>query len=123
MAARLDCAVGVAGENHRQVVMGMSVAVADGAPIDYHAVIEQCAVTFLDTFKAIEEVREQRAMIAVDFREILNLVFGVPVMTDAVVALPYTEVRIAAVVTIMGQQIGSDPGAVGLECQRHHVAH
>ena len=68
VATRLDCAVGVAGENHGQVVMGMSVAVADGAPIDYHAVIEQCAVTFLDAFKAIEEVREKCAVIAVYFR-------------------------------------------------------
>ena len=58
MTAGFDGTVGVAGKKHRQVVMRVPIAIADGAAVHNHAVVQQCAVAFLDALEAIQKMRK-----------------------------------------------------------------
>ena len=105
MTAGFDGTVGVAGKKHRQVVMRVPIAIADGAAVHNHAVVEQCAIAFLDALEAIQKMREEGTVVTVNFRKIPYRGLRVTVMTNAVMPLAYAEVWVATIVTVMREQI------------------
>jgi len=67
MAPGPNCTIGLTRQDNRQIMMGMAVTITNRATIDYHAVIQQVAIPLLDCLEAIKKMREERAMIVVDF--------------------------------------------------------
>ena len=66
MTPRPDGAIGIPCEHYWQVVMAVSVAIADRAAVYDHTVIKQCFVTFLNALQPIEKMREKFAMETID---------------------------------------------------------
>lgn len=105
MTAGFNATVGFAGKKYRQIVMRVPIAIADGTAVHNHAVVEQCAVTFLDGLEAIQKMREKGTVVTINFRKIQYRGLGIPVMTNAVMALAYAQVWITTIVTVMREQI------------------
>ena len=58
MAAGVDRSSTPTGEQYRQIVVIVGVAVRNTAAVNNHAVIEQGSFTFLDGLQFIKEIRE-----------------------------------------------------------------
>ena len=123
MTPRSDSAISIPSEHHWQVVMAVSVAIADRAAVYDHTVIEQCFVTFLNALQPIKKMREEFAMITIDLCEVRNIAAVVAVMGETVMTSLHAKVRIASVIPVVRQQICSDARGISLERERHHVAH
>ena len=124
MAAGLEGAAAVAGEDDRQVVVVVAVAVGDAAAVDDHRVVEQAlAVDVLGLLQLVEEVGELLHVEVVDLGDLLEVVLLALVVGDVVVAVRDADLLEAAVAAIVGEHEGGDAGRVGFEGQHHHVHH
>ena len=123
MTPRPDGAIGIPCEHYWQVVMAVSVAIADRAAVYDHTVIEQCFVTFLNALQPIEKMREEFAVETINLREVSNIATVVAVMREAVMTALHAKVRIASIIPVVRQQISSDTRGISLERERHHVTH
>ena len=123
MTPRPDGAIGIPCEHYWQVVMAVSVAIADRAAVYDHTVIEQCFVTFLNALQPIKKMREEFAMETIDLCEVSNIAAVVAVMREAVMTALHAKVRIASVIPVVRQQISSDARGISLERKSHHITH
>ena len=115
-------AAALAGQQHRQVVVLVAVAVADGAAVGDHAVVEQRAVAFVDRLELAEEVGELLDVVGVD-RANLGLQLGlVLVVRDRVMAFVDADHRVFLVAAFAAEHERGDARHVGLEGEDQQVA-
>ena len=78
MASRLDRSAAAAGEQDRQVVVVMAIAVGNSAAVEDHRVVEQAAAAFAVAPHPFEEVGQEAGMEEVDFGDALLLLLLPP---------------------------------------------
>ena len=123
VAAGLQRTGAGAGEEDGEVVMGVRVAVGDGAAEDDHRVVEHGAGAFAEALQFPEEGSELLEVKAVDLRD-LGLLFGAAaVMREFVVALGDADPRVGAVAAVVLDHEGGDARGVGLEGEGEQVVH
>ena len=122
MAAGLEGAAGISGEDDRQVIVVVAVAIGDAAAVYDHRVVEQAlAVHVLGGFQPLEEVGELLHVEEVDLGDLLEVFLLPLVVGDVVVAVGDADLLEAAVAAVVGEHQRGDAGGVGLESQHHHV--
>ena len=83
----LDRAAPFAGDEDREVVVVVAVAVADPAPVDDHRVVEDGAVPLADRAELVQEVGELLDVVEVDLLDLRLLVAVLAVVREVVVPL------------------------------------
>ena len=113
-----------AGQDDRQVGVGMAVAVGIAAAVDDHRIVKQrLAVDVFDRVHFFEEPGELLHVPPVDLGDLVHHLFLVAMMGQVVMALGDIDLGEGPVAPLVGQQEGGDAGGVGLEGQDHHVEH
>ena len=121
--AGLERAAALAGQQDRQVVVGVAVAVAVAAAVGDHAVVQQRAVAFRDRLQLAEQVGELLDVEGVDRADLVDLLRVVAVVRQLVVAFGDADDPVLLLAALAGEHEGDDAGHVGLERQHHQVAH
>src|SRR6185437_8241072 len=100
--ARLHSAAAATGQEDRQVIVIMTIAIADAAADHHHAVVEQRAFAFLGVLELLNEAGDLRHVEAIDFADGVNLVLVVAVVRHSVMAVGHTGFGIGAIGAIAG---------------------
>src|SRR5215467_1343157 len=85
--------------------------------------IEQSAITVWNRLQLLEQVREQRDVIAVQHRESIHVLAQVRMMREDVERIPDATLRIDGVAELFGHQERGDARDVGLPGQHLQVEH
>src|SRR5258708_2487999 len=70
MQIAFQLSIGVAGQENRHALVVVNIAVAHGAAIQNHRMVQQIAVTVRRVLQLLQEVRQQADMVAVEFGEL-----------------------------------------------------
>ena len=123
MATRCNRAAAPTGQQNGQIVVVVPVAVANGAAVNNHAVVEQRSFAFLDGFHFAQETRELLHVKMIYLRDFFLFRLVVLMVGKGVVAFRHANGRIRAIVAVVRRDEGDDTSRVALESQRHHVIH
>ena len=123
VAAALQGAAAAAGEDDGEVIMAVTVGIADAAAKNDHAVVQQASVAFFDAFEFLEEVGKLFTVKFINFSNFFELFCIVLVMGDAVVAIRDADFGEAAVGAIVGEEEGGNTRGVCLEGEHLQVEH
>ena len=99
--ARLDRAAAAAGEQNRQVVVIVGVAVGVAAAVDDHAVVQQRAVALLDALQLRQQVGELLDVELVDVADLRLLLLVAAVVRQVVVAFRDADERVRLVAALV----------------------
>ena len=120
--AGLQRSAAFAGDDERQVLAGVFVAVLKSRTPHHDAIVEQRAIAFLQAVHLLHHVRELRDVEGRDRGDFIDLVFFVVVMRLRMMLAFETEFRIRHAVG-RGTDVGADARRVRLEGQHVQVAH
>ena len=73
MQIAFQLSIGATGQENRHALVVMNIAVAHGAAIQNHGMIQQIAITIRRVLQLLEEARKQADMVAVEFCELRDL--------------------------------------------------
>ena len=119
----LHGAAALARDQDREVVVVVAIRIGDTATVDEHRVVEEGAVRLLNGFHPIQDIGELLDMERIDLLKLVELFRVLAVVADLVVAVGDPDVAVRPVAALVRQHEGADPRQVGLERQRHNVAH
>ena len=108
MAAGLERATAVTGEQHGKIVVIVPVAVADATAIDNHAIVQERALALLHRFEFLQKVGELRDVEPVDFRNLRLLLLLAAVVRQVVVAVRDANERIRTIAAVVRHDEGRD---------------
>src|SRR5439155_6913928 len=89
------------GDQDREVVVVVLVAVADAAAVEHHRALEQVRVAFLRLEELLQQVRELLDVEAVDELDLPLLLGIAAVVARLVVAFGNAEERVAAIAALV----------------------
>ena len=92
--AMLAMAEPAAGEDDRQIRVGVRVGVAHAAAEEHHRMVQQRAIVILHSAESLQVFRKQLGMISVDFRHLGHEFREVVVMRQRVVCFRHADLRI-----------------------------
>src|SRR5688572_22570997 len=101
MAAGLNSAPAFASQEHRQIVVVVTVAIAQSASINNHAVIQQGAFSLSDRLQFVDEVRELSRVKSIDFGDLPLFLVIATMMRKVMMAVSDTDERILPVTAVM----------------------
>ena len=121
MPPRLEHPAAATGDEDREIVVVVAVAVADAAAVDDHAAVEERAIPFARPIELLEEIGKLLDVEAVDLLD-LRLLRGVlAVMGEVMVPLGDTDERIALVAPLVGEHEGRDTRGISQKGEDEHV--
>ena len=113
-----------AGEDHRQVRMGVAVAVGIPAPVDNHRIMEQrIAIDIFGLFHFLKKSCELLHVPQINLCNLVHHVLFVSMMRQEVMSFRNCNLREGAVAAFIGEKESGDAGGIGLKRQNHHVIH
>ena len=119
----LDRACALPGQQNRQVVVAMQIAVADAAAVNDHRMIEQRAVAVRCRLELVEEVCKLGDVKSVDRPDLRLLRSVAPVVREVVMAVGNADRRIASVASVVAEDERRNSALVGLEGENQQIAH
>ena len=123
VAAALQLARRAAGEDDRQRIEVVLVAVAQAAAVEHHRVIEQRAVAVGRRLQLLEEVAEHLHVIAVDHGELVHVLALVRVVRRVVEALAHAARRVDRVAVLAREHQRRDARDLRLVGEHLQVEH
>ena len=72
MASALDLARGAAGQQDRQIIMGMHIAVAQAAAVHDHRPVQQIGIAVRSRTKLVQKIRESLDVMGVDLCKLVD---------------------------------------------------
>ena len=91
MASGLNRSATFTRQQYRQIIMIMSVAISNPAPINDHRIVQQGAFAFFDRFELLEEISELAYMKAVDSGNLL--LFGLVISVMREIMMPFRNLN------------------------------
>ncbi len=122
MAARFESAA-AAGQQHRQIVVVMAVAIANAAAVNDHGVIEQGAIAIGRGFHLLQESSELLHVVLINGGHFIHQRGVIPMMRQAMVAFGHADLAIRAVAAFAGQHESGNTRDVRLQRDGHEVEH
>ena len=110
-------------QDHRQVLVIVSVTVAETAAVTDHGVVQQIAFTVWSRLEFIEKVRQLSNMKLVDLADLRQPFSITPVVREFVMTIWNVQLSVAAIATCIRKHTGCDASRVRLKCQHHHIRH
>ena len=122
-AAGAGTSAPAAGEQDREVLVRVPVAVAQAAAVDDHRMVEQGALAIGRRLQLPEEAREELRVERIDLRHAFDP-FGVPAMVrERMMRIRDANLRVRAQAAFAPHHHRDDPRRVGLERDDLQIEH
>src|SRR5262249_59928289 len=114
-----ETAVAPAGDENRQVIVVVGVAVADAAAVNEHATIEQRPLPFPGRFQFLKKISKLGRVELVDPAELFLFILAAAMVRQIVMAFRDSDEVVAAIAAIVGQHQRNDSCQIGLKSKHN----